>query len=110
MAAFIDISDGYTLQGTIPAVPGLYGQVEFEYRPMTARERTRLWHHFQTLTADVQFDRQRDAILSHIKKWNLDKPIAAETFETIEGDIFEGLIAEIARLGDRFKPESNEKN
>lgn len=38
MQNFID--DGYTDQGYIAAVPGLHGELRFEYRPVPYRDRT----------------------------------------------------------------------
>ena len=108
MTGFVD--DGYTATVTLSAIPGVSEAIDITYRPLTARENTRLWHNFANLSADAKFDKQRDAIVSHLTEWSLDKPISVATFETIEAPIFEALIAEIARLGERFKPASAEKN
>lgn len=108
MPAFID--DGQTVEATLPEIAGICDAITIKYRPLTARENTRLWDNFSKLSADAKFDKQRDAIVSHLKEWSLNKPISNETFETIEAPVFEALIAEVARLGGRFKPAASDPN
>ena len=108
MLGFID--DGHTVTETLPEIPGVMKCMTITYRPLTARENTRLWDNFAKLSADAKFERQRDALVSHLISWDCDKPITTETFETIESPHFEALIAEVARLGGRFKPAASDPN
>ena len=110
MAAFVEIDDGWTTTTTLPELSGICESITITYRPLTARESTRLWDNFAKLSADAKFDKQRDVIVSHLKTWSLDKPIENATFEMIEAPVFEALIAEVARLGGRFKPAASDPN
>ena len=55
------IEDGYTLDGFVKELPGIYGAVRFKYRPLTVEQRVRLFENWATLPALDQISRTTGA-------------------------------------------------
>ena len=55
------IDDGYTLDGFVKELPGIYGAVRFKYRPLTVEQRVRLFESWSTLPALDQISRTTSA-------------------------------------------------
>src|SRR5271163_3804790 len=74
------IEDGYTLDGFVKELPGIYGAVRFKYRPLTVEQRVRLFENWATLPALDQISRTTSALARQIVQWDLKdakgRPIA----------------------------------
>jgi hypothetical protein len=73
------IPDGYTYKGFIAAVPGLFDDFRFEYRPMTTLERSRLLTENAKLKTDRVIENTCKAVASKIKSWDLEDPTNGES-------------------------------
>jgi hypothetical protein len=65
------IDDGYTLDGFVKELPGIYGAVRFKYRPLTVEQRVRLFESWSTLPALDQISRTTSALARQIVQWDM---------------------------------------
>lgn len=65
------IPDGYTINGYIAAVPGLYEAVRFRYRPMQAIERAEFFNRRDKLPVESQTKGNAQAIVDRLESWDL---------------------------------------
>jgi hypothetical protein len=65
------IDDGYTLDGFVKELPGIYSAVRFKYRPLTVEQRVRLFESWSTLPALDQISRTTGALAKQIVQWDM---------------------------------------
>ena len=76
------IPDGYTYDGFAAAVPGLYDDFRFKYRPMTPLERQRLLTENGRMTnAEKVVENTCKALAVKITEWNLQHPDTGERID-----------------------------
>lgn len=62
------IGDGYDLKGRIAAIPGLYPELRFTYRPALFEERNAFV--VQSGDKDKRTKATTDLVLKHVSEWN----------------------------------------
>ena len=93
------IEDGYTLDGFVKELPGIYGAVRFKYRPLTVEQRVRLFENWATLPALDQISRTTSALSKQIVQWDMKdakgRPIACNeprSFRRLSPPLHERLL------------------
>jgi hypothetical protein len=82
MRILIEINDGFTLRGKIEAMPGLYDEVRFDYRPaLPERVMTYLKADKSTPAKDLQAT--LSLLAEHLKGWSLDAPLDEATLRRV---------------------------
>ena len=93
------IEDGYTLDGFVKELPGIYGAVRFKYRPLTVEQRVRLFENWASLPALDQISRTTGALAKQIVQWDMKdakgRPIACtepRSFRRLSPPLHERLL------------------
>lgn len=63
--------DGYTESGFIKAIPGLHGDLRFEFRPFLVEERSRLLRKLENLAQEKQDAIVAKTFTERLKSWDL---------------------------------------
>jgi len=98
--AFID--DGYTEDGVIPECPGLWPEIRFSYRPLTAADFADYAQAAEKLNTAALKKLTSERIASKLVTWSIadsrgaDVPITAENVARLKPAVFSALFDRIA--------------
>lgn len=63
--------DGYTESGFIKAIPGLHGELRFDFRPFLVEERSKLLRELENLAQEKQDAIVAKTFVERLKNWDL---------------------------------------
>ncbi len=70
LSAFIDLDDGYTLDGVVPGQPGAYPPIAFTYRPAIQEQIETFLAKPSNLPAQIVKNRA-EFLYAHLRSWDI---------------------------------------